>query len=230
MAERPRVLLEDNHLLVLQKPFGMLSQGDPTGDLSLLDWGKAYLKERYQKPGQVYLGLVHRLDRPTGGVMVFARTSKAAARLSSQFRERQVKKTYLAVVEGEVEGEGRLTHYLARVGGKNLVRAFTEPRAQAKEAVLDYRALACAGGRTLVQVVPLTGRRHQIRVQLRQLGHPIVGDVKYGKTQPLADRCIGLLAYRLELTHPVRKEPVVIRADWPQSDPWTDFSPPKTPL
>lgn len=224
--DKPLPLFEDNHLLVVQKPFGMLSQGDPTGDLSLLDWGKSYLKERYQKPGRVYLGLVHRLDRPTGGLLVFARTSKSAARLSQQFRDRQVGKVYLAVVEGCLSGAGTLTDHLGRVPGKNLVRAFSGPRPGTKEAQLEYRALQTVGERSLVEVRPLTGRRHQIRVQLRQLGHPIVGDVKYGNTAPLPDRSIALLAYRLELTHPVRKEPIAVTARWPTNEPWPRFSPP----
>ncbi len=213
MNVRNLVLYEDNHLLVLNKPGGVLVQGDRTGDETLLQAAKQYIKEKYQKPGNVFLGLVHRLDRVTSGVVVLARTSKAAARLSDAFRERKVRKSYLAVVHGTPrEKEGLLEDQLSWDEKKR--RAFVHR--SGKPARLRYRVLKSAGDKSLLLVVPETGRKHQIRAQLARAGHPIVGDLKYGSPKKIADgRAILLHAWRLDLPHPTRREEMTFEAPLP---------------
>ena len=206
----PDVLYLDNHLLVVSKPPGMLAQSDATGDLDVATWAKTYIKERFDKPGNVFAAIVHRLDRPVGGAMVLARTSKAASRLAEQFRQRSVDKRYLAVVEGRMTGSGRAEDWLlktrdAKTGTR--VRRVGKGTSGAKRAVLDWRVLSVEGGRSLVEVRLETGRAHQIRVQLAGLGHPIRGDLRYGAPTPLADgRGIALHATRLALDHPTQKD------------------------
>lgn len=223
--DTPPILLEDNHLLAVAKPAGLLVQGDRTGDPTLLDVCKAYLKEAYAKPGNVYLGLVHRLDRPVSGVVLLARTSKAASRLSARFRGGEVRKTYLAVVEGHPERtEGTLVHWLAdRADAAGRTRCEASPFAGGKESTLHYHVLA-DGPRSLLRIEPVTGRRHQIRVQLATLGTPIAGDLKYGAPAPLPDRSVALHARRLEIAHPVGGRPLVIEAPVPDGDPWAAFA------
>ena len=215
-ARSPRVVYEDNHLLVVDKPAGMLCQGDDTGDRTLLDWGRRYVKHRYDKPGAVYLGLAHRLDRPTSGLVVLARTSKALSRLQPMFAKREVEKTYLAVVLGSVEERPRtLAHWLRHDPSVKRVRVHTSERKAgdgAKRAELDYRLLGRVSARSLLEVRPATGRRHQIRAQLASVGYPIEGDLRYGARVPLDDRSIGLHAYRLRFAHPVGKAPLDVRA------------------
>ena len=211
------LLYEDNHLLVLVKPGGMLAQGDATGDETLLALAKAYLKEKYHKPGNVYLGLVHRLDRVTSGVMVLARTSKAAARLSQAFREGQVEKLYLAVVEGHPPQRGRLEDRLSWDSRRR--KAYLSPTG--KEAKLEFETLKRKRGLALLLVRPETGRKHQIRAQLAAAGFPILGDLKYGSQKRIAQgRAILLHAYSLTLPHPVRREKMTFKAPpppyWPQ--------------
>jgi len=219
----PTVLYEDNHLLVVVKEAGLLAQGDATGDASLLDLCKEYIREKYAKPGDVFLGLVHRLDRPVSGVMAFARTSKAAARLSAQFRGRSVRKLYWAVVEGRpAESAGLLRHWLAESAGERKSTVRQEPEAGAREASLRYRVLATETARALLEIELLTGYKHQIRAQLAAMGCPVVGDFKYDtRPQParvervFEGRAIALHARELALTHPTRKEPVVCTAPLP---------------
>ncbi len=217
-----KILYEDNHMLAVAKPAGILVQGDRTGDPTLLEQAKAYLKEKYGKPGQVYLGLIHRLDRPVSGVVLLARTSKAAGRLGKQFREGRVTKTYLAVVNGLPEPvSAELIAYLAPrpgAGGRTLAR--TTRFAEAKEARLVYHVKNSAAGMALLEIEPRTGRRHQIRAQLALYGHPIVGDLKYGAGTPLPDRSIGLHALRLVITHPVGGEALSLTAPLPAGWPW----------
>ncbi len=206
------------------KPAGVLAQGDSTGDTSLLEMAKAYIKEAYAKPGAVYLGLVHRLDRPVSGVMVFARTSKAAARLSEQFRRRSVDKFYQAVVEGRPPAdEGRLVHYLADGGGtRRKTVAHEQEAAGRKRAEMTYRVLERGRYRSLLEVKLLTGVKHQIRAQLAAVGCPVVGDFKYDQRQRPAQperlaegRVIALHASRLEFEHPTRRERTAFAAPIP---------------
>jgi 23S rRNA pseudouridine1911/1915/1917 synthase len=216
------ILYEDNHVLGIFKPAGLLTQGDRTGDPTALELAKRYLKERYAKPGAVFLGAVHRLDRPVSGVMVFARTSKAASRLSRSFHDRDVEKVYLAVVWGEMgEETGELRGHLERAHMRaRLVAAATT---RSKAATLAFRVLARGGGISVLEVTPRTGRHHQIRLQLSAAGHPIVGDMKYKAPEPLADRSIALHAARLRFPHPVREEIVTLTAPPPPAAPWIRF-------
>lgn len=224
MAHIPEIIFEDNHLIAINKPFTMPSQGDESGDENALDWTKAWIKETYQKPGNVYLGLLHRLDRPTGGILVFAKTSKAAQRVSKQFQDRKVKKVYLAITEGTpTPPDGTLTHYLRKMQGKNIVQAFRKEVAHSKLARLDYRVLQEADQKALLAVFPATGRRHQIRVQLASIHCPIKGDVKYGKTSFNPDKSICLFAKEIALEHPIQKHELILRAPMPQTHAWKAF-------
>jgi len=206
------VLYEDNHLIAVKKPAGMLVQGDRSGDENLMDIVKDYIRARYQKPGNVFLGLVHRLDRPVSGLVLFARTSKAASRLTAQWKAREVKKTYWAVVEGALEPEqGRVEGHL-RKSGKRVLHA-RENSPGAKQASLTYRTLARAGDLSLVEIDLITGRKHQIRIQLAQAGCPIVGDVKYGAHGFLPDKTIRLVAMSLSFRHPVTGQELILSLD-----------------
>jgi 23S rRNA pseudouridine1911/1915/1917 synthase len=215
----------DNHLMALYKPAGLLVQGDETEDVSLLELAKSWLKEQYGKPGRVFLGIVHRLDRPVAGVLLFARTSKAAARLSEQFRMGMTRKKYLAVVEGKVrEPEGRLVHQIERRDNRSS-RIVEDAGSSSQEARLSYRVLEVSGSRSLVEVSLETGRRHQIRVQLAHIGHPIVGDLRYGAPVPLPCAQIALLARELTVQHPTMKTPLTFCSPLPQGWPWPQSKP-----
>lgn len=219
-----RVLYEDNHLLGVYKPGGVLVQGDSTGDETLFDLAKAYLKTKYNKPGNVFLGLVHRLDRPVSGVVLYARTSKAASRLTSEFTTRKVEKIYFAVVSGEpAEEQGDLVSYIERVHKRSRVSGPESERA--KEALSSYRLLARSSGLSLLEIVPKTGRHHQIRLQLAGIGLPIVGDIKYGSPGVLPDKTIALHAGILDVRHPTRDERVRLAAAPPAIHPWSLFQP-----
>ena len=211
------ILYLDNHLLVVRKPAGMLVQGNHTGDKNLLDMGKAYLKVIFNKPGNVFLGLVHRLDRPVSGVVVFARTSTSARRLSQQFRERTVEKRYMALVHGKTPEKGRIVNYIARRQTKS--RIVNAPQGQRAE--LSYERLAYRNGVSSVHVNLATGRHHQIRVQFADMGHPVLGDYKYGSRKPFPNRAIALHAQALTITHPTKKEPITFETQpetfWPKS-------------
>jgi 23S rRNA pseudouridine1911/1915/1917 synthase len=205
------VLFEDNHCLAVAKPAGWLTMGDRTGDETLLERAKAYIKERYQKPGAVYLGVVHRLDRPVSGVVLFARTSKAAGRLSAQFREHQIEKVYWAWVDSPaVPEQGVLQHALAKDAERNLTRVVAGSAAAGRESALAYRRLEVAAGRSLLEVRPETGRSHQIRVQLAAAGWPIAGDAKYGSRTRWSHGAIGLHAQSLTFLHPVSSQPITV--------------------
>lgn len=190
-----KVLYEDNHLIAVFKPAGTLVQGDETGDRCLMDEVKEYLKEKYNKPGQVFLGLLHRLDRPVSGVVLFSKTSKGASRVSEQIRAHKVQKVYQALVEGKVKKEkGTLINWLRKDEQKNRVAVFDEETKDTLYAELDYKVLKSNNKNSLLEINLKTGRPHQIRTQLAHIGHPIVGDLKYGATAPLPDKSIALCA------------------------------------
>jgi 23S rRNA pseudouridine1911/1915/1917 synthase len=226
MTEAPlEILYADNHLLAVNKPAGLPCQPDASGDPTLVEAVRAYLKERYHKPGNVFVGLVHRLDRPVAGVMVLARTSKAAARLSAAFREGRVEKTYRVVVSGSFENAaGRLTHWLRKVSRRRRSEVAAPDTPGAREAILDYRVVDTLGGSSLLEVALQTGRSHQIRVQLAATGHPILGDLKYGAAGALPGGGIALYARRLRFDHPTRDQLVEIVAPPPPGWPWPGSS------
>jgi 23S rRNA pseudouridine1911/1915/1917 synthase len=211
------VLYEDNHCLAVSKPAGLLVQGDRTGDPTLLDVATQYLRQRYGKPGRVFLGVVHRLDRPVSGVVLLARTSKAAARLAEQFRLGQIRKEYLALVEAPPPAtSGTLEHHLAKDSASNRTRIVAAGTPGSRHARLHYRLRARHRGGTLLEVVPETGRSHQIRVQLAACGAVIVGDVRYGSRHRLGSM-LALHASQLEFEHPTRHDRVVVEAALPDS-------------
>ena len=214
------VLYEDNHLLVVIKPPNLPAQADRSGDDDLLRILKNYIGKKYQKPGNVYLGLVHRLDRPVGGVMVFARTSKAAARLSRDFSAHAQDRRYLAVLQGHLETERMLEDWLLK-GADGMVRVVPANAPGAKQAILTTRPLAVRGERTLVEVKLQTGRSHQIRVQHAHAGLPLWGDARYGDGKP--GEQIALWAYRLGFEHPTRHESLLFTAPPPEAGAWLDF-------
>jgi 23S rRNA pseudouridine1911/1915/1917 synthase len=218
------ILLEDNHLIIVHKPVGIPTQGDETGDVSMFELVQQYIKVKYNKPGDVYLGMVHRLDRPVAGLVLFAKTSKAASRLSEMFRDRKVEKTYLAVVDDQPPHlEGTLKDYIWKDKDANRAYCYKKEKKGSKLATLDYKQLQESGHSYLLEVKPHTGRSHQIRAQLANMGCPIVGDSKYGSNIPLNDRSICLLARRLKFIHPVRKEPIEIVSRTPTGRFWQKF-------
>lgn len=220
-AFRIPVLYEDNHLLVVVKCANLPSQADSSGDDDLLSILKRYIAEKYNKPGAVYLGLVHRLDRPVGGVMVFARTSKAAARLSESFRSHEQDRHYLAITEGAIRSETTLTDYLRKDSKTGMVRVVCADAPGAKQAKLITRPQAHRDNLTLTDVQLFTGRSHQIRVQHAHAGHPLWGDMRYGHGVP--GRQIALWAWRLKLTHPTRHEEMCFTAPPPMIGAWKLF-------
>lgn len=219
-----KIIYEDNHLLVVDKPAGMLVQGDATGDEPLLEKAKKYIKEKYNKPGDVFLGTVHRIDRPVSGVVLFARTSKALERLNKQFKNRNVQKIYWAVTkEKPASKKGTLTHYLIKDTNKNKVSVFDEPKDKALKATLHYKVLGNLNKHFLIEVTPVTGRPHQIRAQLAAMGCPIRGDLKYGFHKPNSDASINLHAKHLTIEHPTKKGPITFTAPLPEDEFWGQF-------
>ena len=219
MPETLEILYEDNHLIGVLKPGGLLVQGDRTGDDTALAMVKRYIKNKYNKPGDVFIGLVHRIDRPVSGVVLFARTSKAASRLSKEFHDRKAEKTYLAVTAGYLKNDhGKLVAHIERAHNRS--RVVARPTPVSKKASLTYRVLDRLGGLSLLEILPHTGRHHQIRVQLGEISFPIVGDIKYGAVEPLADKTIALHAARLRVRHPVRDELLTLEARPPGGGPW----------
>ena len=215
------ILYEDNHLLVIDKPIDVLSQEDHSKDADVLTLCKSYIKKAYNKPGNVFLGLVHRLDRPVSGVMVLAKTSKAASRLSEQVRNRSFKKTYWAIVEGQTENEGRWIHHLHKDKKTNTVKAYNSDKGFTKKAELTFTTLKQSKDYSLVEVDLLTGRPHQIRVQFAKMGHPLWGDTKYGST--VKHQSLALRSMNIGITHPTQKEALSFDASVPKQQPWNMF-------
>lgn len=215
------ILFEDNHLLVVHKPAGVLSQEDHTGRPDLLNLCKSYIKKEYNKPGNVFLGLLHRLDRPVSGVMVFAKTSKAASRVSEQIRARKVKKSYLAVLDGDPPPNGVLEDHLLKNHKTNRATVVPSPRKKSKLAKLSFNTIDKVDGMALVAVHLETGRAHQIRVQFAHIDAPVHGDKRYGKESSVP---IALHAHRFRLEHPTLKKEMEFEAPLPDQDPWTTFS------
>ncbi len=218
------ILYEDNHIIAAYKKSSDLAQGDKTGDVSLDKEIKSYIAAKYKKPGEVFLGVVHRLDRPVSGVILFARTSKALQRLNEMFRTKQVKKSYLAIVkERPPEDEATITHFLKKNEKQNKTYVYDTEVKGSKEASLTYRMLGRSERYYLLEVDLHSGRHHQIRAQLAKIGCPIKGDLKYGYPRSNEDGGISLLARRLEFIHPVKKETINITAHFPEGDIWSVF-------
>ena len=213
------VLYEDNHIIAINKKSGDIVQGDKTGDAPLSDFVKAYIKKKYNKPGEVFLGTIHRLDRPTSGVVLYARTSKALSRMNEQFREKQVQKTYWAVVDSAPANDsGTLENYLQKNQKQN--KSYVTKGSDGKHAILDFKMLKKLDNFFHLEIKPKTGRHHQIRVQLAHIGCIIKGDLKYGAKRSNKDASIHLLAQKLEFIHPVKKESITIVAPAPKDSIW----------
>ena len=219
------VVYEDNHIIIVNKQSGEIVQGDKTGDRPLSDIVKDYIKEKYQKPGAVFLGVVHRLDRPVSGLVVFARTSKALTRLNKMFAEGEVHKTYWALVKNAPQKtEDTLTHWLVRNEKQNKSYAYATEKPNAKKAILKYRLIGKSDNYSLLEVQLMTGRHHQIRCQLAAMGCPIKGDLKYGAPRSNPDGSISLQSHRVEFIHPVSKERITVEAPLPDDPLWQAFA------
>jgi 23S rRNA pseudouridine1911/1915/1917 synthase len=219
------VIYEDNHLIAVNKPSGVLVQPDKSGDAALEDLIKEYIKDKYQKPGDVFIGVCHRIDRPVSGVVLFAKTSKALVRINEMFRKREIQKTYWAVVENSPEEkEGRLTHWLLKDEKKKLSKAHNHEVKYALKSELDYKWIANSDRYFLLEILPHTGRHHQIRAQLSKIGCSIKGDVKYGAKRSNPDGSICLHARFLKFTHPTSKEEVSVVAPVPTDRLWQEIT------
>ena len=219
------VVYEDNHIIIVSKRSGEIVQGDKTGDRTLADDVKAYIKEEYAKPGNVFLGVTHRLDRPVWGLVVFAKTSKALSRLNDMFRNGDVHKTYWAICQNApAEQEATLTHWLTRNERQNKSYAYDREVPGSKKAVLHYKVIGRSERYTLVEIRLMTGRHHQIRCQLAKIGCPIKGDLKYGARRSNPDGSISLLARKVEFTHPVSKEQISVESPVPDDKLWKEIT------
>ena len=217
-----KIIYEDNHILVVEKPINILSQADNTNDVDMISILKKYLKEKYNKPGNVFVGLIHRLDRPVGGVMFFAKTSKCASRLSEQVRNKTIKKTYKAVIHKVMDNkEDTLKDYLYKDKKTNTVSVVSKNHKEAKEAILSYKTINKNKEFSLVEIDLKTGRPHQIRVQFSSRNHPLYGDQRYGKSK--IGEQIALWSSKLEIIHPTTKEKLVFISEVPNTYPWNLF-------
>ena len=220
-----KIVYEDNHVIIASKRSGEIVQGDKTGDRTLADDVKEYIKEKYAKPGNVFLGVTHRLDRPVWGLVVFAKTSKALARLNDMFRNGEVHKTYWAICQNApAEPEATLTHWITRNEKQNKSYAYDREVPGSKKAVLHYRTISRSERYTLVEIELMTGRHHQIRCQLAKIGCPIKGDLKYGARRSNPDGSISLLARKVEFIHPVSKERICVESQVPDDNLWSEIS------
>lgn len=218
------VLYEDNHLIIVNKNSSEIVQADKTGDTPLSETVKQYIKEKYQKPGNVFLGVVHRLDRPVSGLVIFARTSKALSRLNEMFRSKEVSKTYWAIVKNQPPtSEGKLEHWLVRNEKQNKSYAYDREVPEAKKAILGYKQIAKSDNYFLLEIDLQTGRHHQIRCQLAKMGCPIKGDLKYGFARSNPGGSISLHARKITFIHPVSEKEICIEAPTPQENFWTSF-------
>lgn len=216
-----KVVYEDNHIIIVYKSSGEIVQGDKTGDEPLSETVKEWIKEKYNKPGNVFLGVVHRLDRPVSGLVVFAKTSKALSRLNEMFRTNNVHKTYWAIVKNRpAELEATLTHWIVRNEQQNKSYAHDREVKNSKKAILHYKVIGASVKYTLVEVLLMTGRHHQIRCQLAKIGCPIKGDLKYGAERSNPDGSISLLSHHVEFVHPVSKETISITSPLPDDPLW----------
>ena len=221
-----QIIFEDNHLLVINKDAGVLVQGDKTGDTPLSDLAKAYVKEKYQKPGEVFMGVIHRIDRPVSGLVLMARTSKAFERMNEQFKNREIEKKYLAVVRNKpAANAGNLVHWLIKNPETNVTKAYEKEVPNSMRSELNYKLIGELDGFYLLEVNPITGRPHQIRVQLASMNCPIVGDNKYGYPRGNKDKSICLHAHSVKFMHPVKKEEMQLFAALPQDNFWQKFLP-----
>ena len=225
MKDTLEILYEDNHVIAVNKKSSDIVQGDKTGDITLPDRIKEYLKEKYQKPGNVFCGVIHRLDRPTSGVVLFAKTSKGLERLNKQFRDKETNKVYWAVTENEPSTKnGTLINYLKKNEGQNKSYVHSTEVPGSKKAVLNYKVIASSDNYFLLEIQLETGRHHQIRAQLSSIGCPIKGDVKYGAKRPNKDLSISLHARELSFMHPTTKEQISITAPVPEDTLWKYFA------
>lgn len=221
MENKLEILFEDNHLIAINKKAGQLAQGDRTGDVSLDGLVKQYIKKKYGKPGEVFLGVIHRLDRPVSGVILYARTSKALARMNQLFKEKRIEKKYWCVVKERPDPEeGLLSHHLVKNEAQNKSYAYNKAKSNTKPASLDYRLISSSDRYHLLEVILHTGRHHQIRCQLAKVGSPIRGDLKYGYHRTNKDASINLHARSLEFIHPVRNDSLMILAPVPSDPLW----------
>ena len=219
-----KVVYEDNHIIIVNKESGEIVQGDQSGDQPLSEMVKAYIKRKYNKPGNVFLGVVHRLDRPVSGLVVFARTSKALTRLNDMFRNGDIHKTYWAITRNRPpQEEETITHWITRNTQQNKSYAHNREKPNSKKATLHYQLIGRTDNYHLIEVQLMTGRHHQIRCQLAQIGCPIKGDLKYGAQRSNPDGSISLHARRIEFTHPVTKETIIVEAPLPTLPPWNAF-------
>ena len=220
------VVYEDNHLIIVYKEAGEIVQGDKSGDEPLSEMVKQWIKEKYQKPGNVFLGVVHRLDRPVAGLVIFARTSKALTRLNEMFRNGDIHKTYWAIVQQPpIESENTLTDWLVRNTQQNKSYAYNMPAPMAKKSILHYKTISSTERYTLLEVNLMTGRHHQIRCQLAKMGCPIKGDLKYGAARSNPDGSICLLSHKVEFVHPVSKKKIKVVSPLPMDNLWQAINP-----